>query len=56
MFADPFVGCDFTSLKHLAQAFSQKTRRRSGGVIESGAINPISNDVFTDYPEAFMQH
>ena len=32
------------------------TRRQAGAVIESGVMTPISDDFFTNYPDAFMQH
>ena len=33
-----------------------ETRRQAGAVIESGVMTPISDDFFTNYPTAFMQH
>ena len=33
-----------------------ETRREAGAVIESGVMTPISDDFFTNYPDAFMQH
>ena len=33
-----------------------ETRRQAGAVIESGVMTPISDDFFTNYPDAFMQH
>ena len=33
-----------------------ETRRQAGAVIESGVMTPISEDFFTNYPTAFMQH
>ena len=43
------------------QAFSAdkeliETRRQAGAVIESGVMTPISDDFFTNNPDAFMQH
>ena len=43
------------------QAFSAdkeltETRRQAGAVIESGVMTPISDEFFTNYPDAFMQH
>ena len=32
------------------------TRRESGEVVESGVMTPISDNFFTNYPDAFMQH
>ena len=31
-------------------------RRQAGAVIESGVMTPISDEFFTNYPEAFIQH
>ena len=31
-----------------------ETRRQAGAVIESGVMTPISDDFFTNYPDAFM--
>jgi hypothetical protein len=31
-------------------------RREAGAVIESGVMTPISEDYFTNYPDAFMKH
>lgn len=31
-------------------------RRQAGAVIESGVMNPISDDFFTNYPDAFIKH
>lgn len=33
-----------------------ETRRQAGAVIESGVMTPISDEFFTNFPEAFMQH
>ena len=33
-----------------------ENRRHAGAVIESGVMTPISDDFFTNYPTAFMQH
>jgi hypothetical protein len=33
-----------------------ETRRQAGAVIESGVMTPISEEFFTNFPEAFMQH
>ena len=33
-----------------------ETRRQAGAVIESGVMTPISDDFFTNYPDAIMQH
>ena len=33
-----------------------ETRRQAGAVIESGVMTLISEEFFTNYPEAFMQH
>ena len=33
-----------------------ETRRQAGAVIESGVMTLISDDFFTNYPDAFMQH
>ena len=43
------------------QAFSAdkeftETRKQAGAVIESGVMTPISDEFFTNYPDAFMQH
>ena len=32
------------------------TRRESGEVVESGVMTPISDEFFTNYPDAFVQH
>ena len=31
-------------------------RLEAGAVIESGVMTPISEDYFTNYPDAFIQH
>ena len=31
-------------------------RRQAGAVIESGVMTPISDEFFTNYPEALIQH
>ena len=31
-------------------------RRQGGAVIDGGDITPISNNYFTNYPNAFIQH
>ena len=31
-------------------------RRQGGAVIESGMMTPISEDYFTNYPDAFVKH
>ena len=31
-------------------------RRQAGAVIESGVMTPISEDYFTNYPDAFIKH
>ena len=31
-------------------------RRQAGAVIESGVMTPISEEYFTNYPDAFVQH
>jgi hypothetical protein len=31
-------------------------RRQAGAVIESGVMTPISEDYFTNYPDAFVKH
>ena len=31
-------------------------RRQGGAFIESGAMTPISDNYFTNYPDAFIQH
>ena len=31
-------------------------RRKGGAVIESGVMTPISEDYFTNYPDAFVKH
>ena len=31
-------------------------RREAGAVIESGVMTPISEDYFTNYPDAFIKH
>ena len=31
-------------------------RRKAGAVIESGVMPPISEDYFTNYPDAFIKH
>ena len=33
-----------------------ETRRQAGAVIESGVMTPISDEFFTNFPDAFMQH
>ena len=33
-----------------------ETHKQVGAVIESGVMTPISDDFFTNYPDAFMQH
>ena len=33
-----------------------ETRKQAGAVIESGVMTPISDEFFTNYPDAFMQH
>ena len=33
-----------------------ETRRQAGAVIESGVMTAISDEFFTNYPDAFMQH
>ena len=33
-----------------------ETRKQAGAVIESGIMTPISDEFFTNYPDAFMQH
>ena len=33
-----------------------ETRRQAGAVIESGVMTPISDEFFTNYPDAFIQH
>ena len=33
-----------------------ETRRQAGALIESGVMTPISEDFFTNFPEAFIQH
>ena len=33
-----------------------ETRREAGAVIESGVMTPISDEFFTNYPDAFIQH
>ena len=33
-----------------------ETRREAGAVIESGVMTPISEDYFTNYPDAFIKH
>ena len=33
-----------------------ETRRQAGAVIESGVMTPISEEFFTNFPEAFIQH
>jgi hypothetical protein len=33
-----------------------KIRREAGVIIESGVMTPISDEFFTNYPEAFIQH
>ena len=31
-------------------------RRQGGAIIESGVMTPISEDYFTNYPDAFVRH
>ena len=31
-------------------------RRQGGAIIETGVMTPISEDYFTNYPDAFMKH
>ena len=31
-------------------------RRKGGAVIETGVMTPISEDYFTNYPDAFIRH
>ena len=31
-------------------------RRQEGAVIDGGDMTPISNNYFTNYPDAFIQH
>ena len=31
-------------------------RRKGGAVIETGVMTPISEDYFTNYPDAFIKH
>ena len=43
------------------QAFSAdkeftETRKQAGAVIESVVMTPKSDEFFTNYPDAFMQH
>ena len=43
------------------QAFSSndkltEIRRQGGALIESGVMTPISDNYFTNYPDAFIQH
>ena len=33
-----------------------ETRRQGGAVIESGVMTPISDELFTNFPEPFVQH
>ena len=33
-----------------------ETRKQAGAVIESGVITAISDEFFTNHPDAFMQH
>jgi len=33
-----------------------ETHKQAGAVIESGVMTPISDEFFTNYPDAFMQH
>ena len=33
-----------------------ETRRQAGAVIESGVMTPISDEFFTNFPDAFMRH
>ena len=33
-----------------------ETRIQAGAVIESGFMTPTSDNFFTNYPDAFMQH
>ena len=33
-----------------------ETRRQAGAVVQSGAMTPISDEFFKNYPDAFMQH
>ena len=37
------------------QEFTE-TRKQAGAVIESVVMTPKSDDFFTNYPDAFMQH
>ena len=50
----------FGSIKSM-QAFSAdkeftETRKQAGAVIESVVMTPKSDEFFTNYPDAFMQH
>ena len=50
----------FTS-NEVLQAFGAdeeltETRRQAGAVIETGVMTPISEDYFTNYPDAFVKH
>ena len=33
-----------------------ETHKQAGAVIESGVMTPISDEFFTNCPDAFMQH
>ena len=57
----PFVHYKLNQRVEAMQAFGAdkeltETRRQAGAVIESGVMTPISDDFFTNYPDAFMQH
>ena len=41
---------------HSADKEFTETRKQAGAVIESIVMTPISNEFFTNYPDAFMQH
>ena len=33
-----------------------ETRRQAGAVVDGGIMNTISDEFYTNYPDAFMQH
>ena len=39
-----------------ANAELTEIRRKAGAVIESGIMTPISDDYFTNYPDAVIEH
>ena len=46
----------FTANMQGANEELNEIRKQAGAVIESGVMTPISEDYFTNYPDAFMKH